>query len=86
MLRPCIVVSQSNYVCARSLEKFFLEIVRPVVALVVENFRVQIVGFFESAAARLEIRLERGNFRVSGKIIGLLKNALPFFREHKIQE
>ena len=40
-----------------SAQKFFVEIVGPVVALVEENFGTEVIGPFESAAAGFEVRL-----------------------------
>src|SRR5574341_2165872 len=59
----------------RSAEKLPFEIVGPLVALIVENFRAQVVGLLKSNAW-FQVGLERGNLRMRGQIIGRLKNPL----------
>src|SRR5262245_41506616 len=52
-----------------SLQELVLKIINPVIALIVENIRVDVIGFFESAAAGLEVRMESGNIGMRRKII-----------------
>src|SRR5215467_14036646 len=61
----CLATAVSNSL----FQELVLKIIDPVIALIVENVRVDVIGLFESAAAGLELRLESGNLRMRREIV-----------------
>src|SRR5262249_2855518 len=61
----CLATAVSNSL----FQELVLKIVDPVIALIVENVRIDVVGFFESSAAGLEVRLQSGNLGMRREIV-----------------
>src|ERR1043166_1382070 len=71
---------------SRLFHEVILKVFDPFIAFVELGIRVHIEHFFESAAARLQVGLLRGDVRMGRQIIRLLEHLLPLFGKNKIEK